>query len=492
MMRSKRTLCALLAAVTVVAGCDDFLDVNTDPNAPQQAPVDITLPAVQAVFSTGVLGSFPATMSAEWTQQLSWNSNTRAWGGFAGFARYDKYEMRAEDSGALWDRIYATVLRETKDIMTKTAADEEWAYHAIAKIMHAWTLSVATDVWGPIPNTNALDPNVPQPKYDEQKAVYADIQRLLSEAIVDLEKPNFPSRTPSLNDLLYSGDLVRWLKLAHTLQAEMHLHQIYAPGEVPRDRATKVLESLAKGFTSNLDDADFRYPGNAVTGTTPRVPQPWNIARTVTPYKVSQFYVDLLLARNDPRLPITADRVTANVPASGYRGHKNGDPAGPDAQFSRVANFFAHDTASFNWLSYSQAKFMEAEAQLVAGNLTAANAAYRAGIQANMEKLRVPAAQITTYLAARPALTAPTALAEIMREKYIANFLKFEAWNDWRRTGFPLLTPVAGAVLPGIPQRFPNPSSELIDNAANIQATGIPNGTAGMTTKVWWATTGPR
>jgi hypothetical protein len=110
-----------------------------------------------------------------------------------------------------------------------------------------------------------------------------------------------------------------------------------------------------------------------------------------------------------------------------------------------------------------------------------------------MEKMRVSAAAINTYVNARPNLsTLQNPLAEIIREKYIANFLKFEAWNDWRRTGYPALVPVAGALTSGIPQRFPNPASELLNNAASLQATGIPSGLSGMTVKVWWATTGPR
>jgi hypothetical protein len=456
----------LLTVVLAATACDSFLDVNTNPNIPQSAPPDVRLPAVLATFSSGVIGSWPSTMGAEWTQQISFNSNTR------GFARYDKYEMRDVDAGSLWDRTYGSVLSETKGIMEQTEPAEEWAYHAIAKIMHAWTLTVATDVWGPIPNSDALDPANRNPTYDEQKAIYADALKLLDEAIDELPRPNFPLRIPSLNDLLFQGDLLRWLKLAHTLKAQFHLHQIYAPGESPQARAQLILTALQSGFTTNLDDADFRYPGVTVTGTTPVGPQPWYIARSIPEYRVSQFYIDQLVARNDPRLPITADPVTASPPASGRRGHKNGDPAGPAAQFSRVANFFAVDTMPFTWISNSQVRFIEAEARLVATGAASADAA---------------------YLNARPNLaTVQNPLAEIIREKYVASFLKFEAWNDWRRTGYPALTPVAGALTSGIPQRFPNPSSELIFNAANLQATGIPSGLAGMSVKVWWATTGPR
>ncbi len=103
--------------------------------------------------------------------------------------------------------------------------------------------------------------------------------------------------------------------------------------------------------------------------------------------------------------------------------------------------------------------------------------------------MRLSTTATNNYVNARPNLsTHANPLQEIMREKYIANFLKFEAWVDWRRTGYPVLTPVPNAVISGIPLRFPTAASELRDNQANALATGIPAGLPGMTVKVFWAT----
>ena len=82
-------------------------------------------------------------------------------------------------------------------------------------------------------------------------------------------------------------------------------------------------------------------------------------------------------------------------------------------------------------------------------------------------------------------------LEEIITQKYIANFLEAEVWNDWRRTGYPKLEVVEGAMIAGIPQRLRAPASELAANADNVAATGISIGLDGMLTKVWWASQGP-
>ena len=119
---------------------------------------------------------------------------------------------------------------------------------------------------------------------------------------------------------------------------------------------------------------------------------------------------------------------------------------------------------------------------------SAADQPYRDGITANMVKLGVPAATITAYLASRPALSSVSnPLQEIITEKYIANFLKVEPWNDWRRTGFPVVPIVPAAVIPTIPQRIRAANSELSSNATQVAASGIPTGEDGMTFKLWWA-----
>jgi hypothetical protein len=171
-----------------------------------------------------------------------------------------------------------------------------------------------------------------------------------------------------------------------------------------------------------------------------------------------------------------------------YRGHVSGSGSGDTRQWSRIGNFFAGDSASLNWVSYSHAKFLEAEARLYASGAAAADAPYRAAIRASMEKVRVAPADIDAYIAARPALaTTANPLAEIMREKYVANFLKLEVWDDWRRTGFPAVQPVVSEYLTGIPQRLRTPDSEITNNADKVGATGIPFGLNGMLVKVWWA-----
>jgi hypothetical protein len=83
-------------------------------------------------------------------------------------------------------------------------------------------------------------------------------------------------------------------------------------------------------------------------------------------------------------------------------------------------------------------------------------------------------------LAAHATLDATAPLKTIIGEKYIADFLSLEVYNDWRRTGYPALSVVQNAFKPYIPQRFPYPSQEITSNPQ-------PQQSIATSTKVWWA-----
>jgi len=453
--------------------------VNENPNSPEDARVDLTLPAVIVTFGHSVLAGAPALWGGEWTQQFSYNRLTRS------YSEIHRYELSSLNADFPWAFAYAQVMNEAHNIMNRTDPQDDGAYHGIAKFLFAWSMSYVTDMWGPVPFTQAFDTGTPDPVYDDQKTVYDGVHVLLEEAIAEMQRP--ATRTPTTNDLLYAGNMANWVKLARTIQARLHLRMAYAPGENAADRAQQALTALQQGFASNADDADMVYQGGE-----PGWRQPFWTFQDLAAWSASEYFVELLRGRNDPRLPIAVAPTLSDLPTLVYRGHQNGGDQVNDSTVSDVGPYFAAENASLNWASYADLKFIEAEARLILNGAAAADAAYRAGIRANMEKMGVAQGAITAYLAARPPLqNATNPLEELITEKYIANFLKAEAWNDWRRTGYPQLQIVEGAVLPGIPQRVRAPASELASNAVNLAATGIPTGLDGMSVKVWWASQGP-
>jgi hypothetical protein len=482
---------AAAAALAIGAGgCKEFLDVNQNPNAPEQARVDIRLAALITMFVHSTYNGENSMWGAEWTQQFAYRGDTRP------YAEVHRYELQETDATTAWDYFYSRPGRESFNMIQDASAEADVYYRGIGKLFYAWTFQLITDMWGTVPFTQAFDPTIREPKYDEQKVVYAGIEKALDEAVAALGAP--AGRRPTNNDLLFAGDMARWTKLARFLQARTQLRIAYAPGEDKVARANKALAALAGALAGNADDVDFTYPG----GQNARNPL-WVFQDQRGTLVASEYMLNLLASRGDPRLPIMftpvvfdsvrgTQRFPSRTPT--YVGQRNGASPLSDSTVSWIGPYYSNENATLNVVSYADQKFTEAEARLIVSGAAAADAAYREGIRAHMQKLGVATAAVNAYVAARPALASvANPLEEIITQKYIANFLKVEAWNDWRRTGFPRLpSPVEQAMLPGIPQRIRTPGSELSNNANEVKAAGIATGLEGMMTKVWWASQGPR
>ena len=79
-------------------------------------------------------------------------------------------------------------------------------------------------------------------------------------------------------------------------------------------------------------------------------------------------------------------------------------------------------------------------------------------------------------------------LESIGEQMWVSKFFNWwDAWSDWRRTGFPKLTPTnyPGKLTGGtIPRKLRIPNGEVASNSANFGAgASLPNE---YTTRVWW------
>lgn len=492
-MRFVNSAARVIPAVLALGlgACQNYLDVNNNPNAPESAAIDIRLGALEATFIHSTYYGQTALWGSEWTQQWAFNATRRS------YAQVQNYELFDTDASSSWDYFYSRPGYASFTLARDASGDPDIYYRGIGKLFNAWTFQIITDLWGPAPYTEAFKPEIREPKYDTQQTIYNGILANLDTAVTLLSSTSSTGRRPTTNDLLFAGDMTRWTKLAHFLQARANLRLAYATGEDKLARANKALAAIAVALASNADDADFSYPG----GVGARNPN-YTFQELRTVFVASDYFIQMLKSRADPRLPILftpivydsikgsgPSRVTFPAKPGTYVGHLAGsDQTQADSTVSLIGPFFSNETASLNVVSFADQKFTEAEARLIVSGAAAADQAYRDGIRANMTKLGVATAAINTYLATRPALASvANPLQEIIIEKYVANFLKTEPWNDWRRTGYPAIPLVPQAVIPTIPQRIRAPNSELSSNNVQLTATGIPTGEDGMTVKLWWA-----
>ncbi|SHF31609.1 Starch-binding associating with outer membrane [Fodinibius roseus] len=490
-MKFSKLLTSVFLLFTIgllVGSCSDYLDVNQDPTAPDEVPPDLQLSAVLANFSYEVVGNEPARTGLLWVQQLAYNGEPPS---------EDNYDYTSTGPDNLWGASYIDVLNNAKTLNQDATESDNYAYSGIAKVIMAWNYSILTDLFGSVPYSAALNATDPAPTYTPQEEIYPALLDTLDAAIQDFGSESI--RTPSSDDLLYGGDMDKWEKLAYTLKARLHMHLTNASGYDANEQAQAALTALQNGFESNADDADFQYYDE--TGSE----NPWYQfaidSKWDTRDQLSANYVDLLKSLDDPRLPIQARPVGAidsDGPVAGfsdenpeYEGHENGEQGSGTDTISSIGEFYSAPDAPLNMLSYAEAKFIEAEATLITQGAAAAQPVYEEAVQASMNKLGVADTEADLYIASLPPLVVSNALEDIMTQKYIATFLSYEVYNDWRRTDYPEIEPVSNTPYTpngGIPVRFPYPQSEYNNNQQNVSETGVPNNYSALEMNIWWDT----
>ncbi|MGJ1268706.1 SusD/RagB family nutrient-binding outer membrane lipoprotein [Sphingobacterium spiritivorum] len=500
-MKSKNYILSILLTLVVSSllfnSCNKNLDINQDPNNPTEVPENLMLSALLSNFSYEVNGGEPTRFTVLWTKHLA--------GAIAG-AHTGNYLLNGGDVNNLWTSYsYTDVMNNAVLLKNQASANGNPNYSAIAKIILAWNLSIVTDLFGDVPYSEAFrgGEGIFKPKYDSQEDVYKSIQSLLDEAVVEAAATDNKLK-PGAEDLLYKGNMTNWIALAHTLKARFHLHLTNAPGHTASAQAQLALDELDKGAISLANQPKFQY--FSTTGAE----NPWyqyaidgKWANTTRP---SQYYVNKLLASNDPRIGYQITKVVAGAnvdPANvgKYIGVTNEAPENVIGNYSAIGAFYSAKDAPLYWLVYPEVEFIRAEAEFLKAN-KAVNAtviaAYQKAIKASMDFYGVPAVDATAYIAANSlSPNSNTAYNQIITEKYIANYLMLEPYNDFRRTGYPNL-PINNELYNGqtsldqpprlnqIPVRFPYPSAERLYNSNNIPSNIPVDPLKAMIIPVWW------
>jgi Starch-binding associating with outer membrane len=476
-----KTICLVALMGSLVSSCKKLLDVNTNPNKPSEVTLGVLLPSVlEATATNHYQVGFTANLLA---QQLA---------AYTSGPLNDDQHRDVRMSTAFFT-LYSNTLNNNVFLVKTANQQGAPVYEGIAKILLAMNLGMATDIWGNIPYSDAFKgaENL-YPKYDKQQDIYTNIQTLLSEAIVLLQKPPGILK-PTTEDLVFGGNTSRWIKTANVLKARYYMH-LTKKGVA--NSATLALSFLAAGFAGNADDCQLVYNDRNFN--------PWyrNVAIGITTGNFvithSKKFIDGMNGSTypgltDPRLPFIADKGAAAT----YSGIQNGVGTGGNTNITGNT-YYAKINSPILMVTYAEQKFLEAEALFLTnggttvstGATTAGYNAYLAGIGAHMDKVGVAAADKNTYIANAQVSTgeASLKLEFILREKFIATYLHPETWVDVRRYDYnPALYRGIGLPINQDPvmggqtiQRAIYPLTEVVRNPS------VTGELKPLTEKLWW------
>jgi hypothetical protein len=446
-----------------------YFDLNENPN-------QVTIPTLPSLLSTAThkTGINNYNVASITNNYVQYTANPSA------AAASDIYQE--VDLGGTWDALYYAMadIEDMKRLAQEQGASE---YLGVANVLLAYHINLVSDLWGSAPFSDAFTPASLRPRYDSGEELYRTSNALLDSAITQLNITTATLKLSATNDLIHKGVRTAWIKTAYALKARNLLKVSKTTAYNP----AAVLAAVDNSYTSNADDAGMasfilRNPWTTVSIN--------NLANTLGGW-LSEQLIDHLNGTTygvfDPRIrKITEPTAVTAVPWIGTVNGAGNRP--PGANTTRDENYISQTspwtsaTAPILIVTYAELKFIEAEAAL-ATNPARAYTAYLAGINANMDKLQVPAgAERTAYLTAASVGAAGLTRALIMKEKYIATYLNPEAWNDARRYDYAykdFSLPV-NAALPTFIRRLAYPPSERSENGENVPAV------SSLSERLWW------
>lgn len=467
---------ALSLAVVATSCKKDLAALNVSPNATSDPQPDYLLTAAQKT-----------TSDLYWGADNNFNSSLliiQHWAKIQ-YTEPDRYIFSNSSFTSLWNTGYAQSITNLNTIIQLPDEKSNANYRGVALVLRSWVFSLLTDAYGSIPYKQAgkIQQTV-TPVYDTQKDVYFGLLDDLKTAIATLNT----SGPAIAGDIIYSGKIDRWKKLANALRLRIALRISDKESDKAKQTIAEVLADNSGLISSNTEIAQFVYT------TSPQQNPMAAWFDTRDDYRIGKTIVDKLKALSDPRLPVYASKPT-DATVTDYVGVPSGLTTTDAnnlgfAKTSKPGTYFLTAQSPAVIISYAEVLFDRAEAAARGYTSENAEALYKQAITASLNQYNITDPNtVTNYLGqASVQYNAANFKKSIGEQKWIALYGQgLEAFAEWRRLDYPQLTPgVANVLNNQIPVRFIYPGSEQTLNTTNYKAAVSAQGTDNLLTKLWF------
>ena len=497
-----------LAAVLSLslASCEDVMDdINKKPDNPANDMINPALQLTDGIMSTGY-----TTVSGN----LAWGASSLT-EQLVGVGMNQFYDLEIRNvsqtaSSSTYNNEWNGTYYNINNLKLALAKAEEGGLYpeyvdvrGMVKTLLALNYGILTDLFGDIPCSEATENT--QPKVDKQQDVYTTIFSYLDGAIADLESAKADGVAfAGSQDILYNGDLDKWIAFAYALKARYNLHLM----AVDQNAAANALAAAQKAKELGFDGAE-------ITGFTSYASSncnPWAAFWGDRNYNASSKTVaDLMNDRNDPRIDVyatpwayqgvvlaTGVAVPGNLEdARTVYGTAEGEGFALPAWLN-VYSFAEGEAASIHLMSKAELYFILAE--LEARNGADYSEDFAVAVEASFADYGSFGVAVNgtaaDYVASLSSRLSENALKEIMIQKYLSQCRdeQIETYNDFRRmealgNAGDYVQKTNGYNTQGgnnrWPVRYPYGNSDVIANPNVADLYG--DGMYVFTEKVWWA-----
>jgi SusD/RagB-like outer membrane lipoprotein len=502
----------IISLIGSSCGKSFITNLQNNPNSPTNSAA--TPPLVLPGTLTGLANILNgAGVSGGYQFQAAWFGYWNYSGGYSFNQTAQEYVV-TNSSPQVWDNYYGD-LANLNVIMQFAATNKTYQnYGAIADVIAVICYQNLVDAYNDIPYSQSLK-GVGNffPSYDKGSNIYDSLTVRLDNAIAELQSPPASAAVPGGEDIMFRGNLSLWAKFANTVKLRLLLRE----SAVSAKQAMITSEIAKTASVGYLTTNAMVNPGYNAAQQGPLygafgVSTGGGLNGSYNYIRAGGYALNFYITTSDPRLGYFysgkgQDPTNGNMSTYGdyyaalnatptntsdYYGDMLGIQVTQPAKGSGIGpgiNFSAGQSAVI--MTAAESYFVQAEAR-VRGYITSgpsAQALYQAGITASFEFLGVggstgdPDAAATAYYSqpnvanvSWPAATIDQIQAIITQKWAALNGINnAEAWNDWRRTGFPVVPISKSPTLPAtshIPYRYYYPAEEPTTNAAAWSAAG--------------------
>ena len=496
--KSYNYLVALPLVLLMAAGCKKgTFDINNvNPNLPLTVSSQFTLSAALTNVANQTYNSgYPDFVN----RYMGYWAFSGDYGGYGTEATYNTNNSFANYN---WDNVYLT-LENFRNIIDQSRIKGEEYYLGISKIMQAFQFQRLVDLYNNVPYSDALNGAKANyyPKYDDAKTVYKAIVGQLDSAIAIIKSANaVTADNPGTYDVMFGGKMAKWISFANSLKLKilMNMTQVsdgpaFITSELSGLSTADFMgagldASINPGYsnaTLNQQNPMWQNVGFATNGTSPTTGNSYNRACS---YAVA-FYHNTNDPRNTRFYALNKDSIVRGRALGSQDGTEHNtviSAVGPGILASPAQGAFI--------MPAFESLFLQAEA-VQRGYLSGTvDTLFKSAVSESFRVMGVSgyAAASYTYYSQNDdrvnITTSANKIQTIIQQAWAAyNMIDpIEAWNNYRRLGFPADLPVSiypGTTATHIPYRLLYPLSEYNNNNANVSAQGSINN---MTSKIFW------
>ena len=483
----KKIFSLIFISCFVLTSCEDELDINTNPNTPEDINSGLALTSAEGSVATIIGGDFfnLGGMLAQYYTQSP---------GAGQYDNIDQYNINTDYANRPWTELYAGALNDLQFVQDRSTENAETGTYLIATILKAYTFQYLVDVFGDVPYEEALlgNDNI-QPSLTPGADIYTDLIATVNDALAQYEADPVASDVDK-QDLIYGADMEKWIQFANTLKLKMYLRMAYTS-----QADGSAVTALIAQDNFITEDAKFDAYADALNKRNPfydvQIDRLGDV-NTVASNSLLEFYN----RNNDPRV----SEVYRQNNADAYVGIDQG--FGLDASLGgTLALDYSRPkieaTTPVYFMTVTESNFLQAEALLRYAGGAGVENKYNEGVAQSFSLYGVLSESSAFTGAGGEYEYSATGdveadLEQIIVQKWaaLANINNIEAWIETKRTGYPILTTVdsplyeegrrivsLASVLPGdqIPFSIFYPDNEVQRNQNVTQK-------AGLTEKVWW------